>query len=260
LFEDGHEIGSQHHSDLCFFDASRRDIHVVSAIEANAYPETEMRRTMAVIKKENFEKPYLLDIIQIYSDKEHQYDLPFYFMGQVLQVNFEYDIPESLSALGQGNGYQHLYLEGKGTPPSANTKFSWMNSGRFYTLTSATGASDTLLFTRLGANDPEFNLRRDAAFMIRRVGVRNTIFAAVIEPHGSYSPVSENAINSNSNIADLKIVYDDEDYTAVSIEDLEGGTSIFVLSNSDVTPTTAHKLNIGDRDFAWRGPYHYADL
>ena len=46
-----------------------------------------------------------------------------------------------------------------------------MGNGKFYTLTSVTDSSDELLFTRLGANDPEFNLRRDAAFMIRRKGV-----------------------------------------------------------------------------------------
>lgn len=259
-FQGKYEIGSQHHSDLYFFDASRRDIQVVSATETNAYPGTEMRRTMAVIKNESFEKPYLLDIVQIYSDKENQYDLPFYYMGQILQVNFEYETPPSLNVLGEGYGYQHLYVEATGEPPFANTKFSWMNNRRFYTLTSATGASDTLLFTRLGANDPEFNLRRDPAFMIRRIDTGSTIFATVIEPHGGYSPVAEIATNSNSNIAELKVVHDDEDYTAVSVEDLEGDTSLFILSNSDAAATTEHELSIGDRAFTWSGPYHYINL
>ena len=259
-FQGKYEIGSQHHSDLYFFDASRRDIQVVSALEANAFPGTAMRRTMAVIKKENFEKPYLLDIVQIYSNKKNQYDLPFYYMGQILQVNFEYETPSSLTTLGEGYGYQHLYLEGTGKPPTANTKFSWMNKRKFYTLTSATGASDTLLLTRLGANDPEFNLRRDPAFMIRRIDTGSTIFATVIEPHGNYSPVSEIATNSNSNIAELKVVHDDEDYTAVSVEDLKGDTSLFILSNSDATATTEHELRIGNREFTWSGPYHYTDL
>ena len=134
-----------------------------------------------------------------------------------------------------------------------------MNNRKFYTLTSATDASDVLLFTRLGANDPEFNLRRDPAFMIRRIDTGTTIFATAIEPHGSYSPVSEIATDSNSNIAELQVVHDDEGYTAVSIEDLEGGASLFILSNSDATATTEHELSIGDREFTWSGPYHYTD-
>ena len=67
--------------------------------------------------------------------------------------------------------------------------------------------------------------------MIRRNGARDSIFASVVESHGSYSPVSEIALNSNSNISELKVTYDDENYTAVSIEDLEGHTSTFILSN-----------------------------
>ena len=116
-------------------------------------------------------------------------------------------------------------MEGQGKPASDSTQFSFMNNRRFYTLTSVTDSSDELLFTRLGANDPKFNLRRDPAFMIRRNDAGNTVFATAIESHGSYSPVSELAVNSNSSISELKVVYDDEDYTAVSIVDVEGSSS-----------------------------------
>ena len=207
-----------------------------------------MKRTMALIKNESFEKPFLLDIFKISSETKNQYDLPFYFMGQVMKVNFEYDSPSTLQRSGEKNGYQHLYLEGQGSPAFDNTKFSWMGNGKFYTLTSVTDSSDELLFTRLGANDPEFNLRRDAAFMIRRKGARDTVFATAVEPHGSYSPVSETAVNSNSNISDLQVVYDDENYTAVSIEDLAGQTSIFFLSNRDASASRQHQVVIGDQD------------
>jgi len=256
-FEGKYEIGSKHHSVLHFFDASGGNVQVVSAIETNAYPGTEMHRTMAMIKDENFEKPFVLDILKVNSDTENQYDLPFYFMGQVMQVNFEYDIPAELGALGKENGYQHLYLEGIGKPTSANSKLLWMGNRKFYTLTSATVTSDELLFTRIGANDPEFNLRRDAALMIRRKDVNDTVFASILEPHGSYSPVSELAGNSRSNISELKVVYDDDKYTAVSIEDLGGQTSVFILSNRDSSASEQHKLKIDGQAFRWTGPYHY---
>ena len=256
-FQGKYEIGSQHHSDLYFYDDSNRDVQVVSATETNAYPGTEMRRTMAVIKNEGFEKPFLLDILKIRSVEKNQYDLPFYFMGQVLKVNFEYAAPSTLSPLGDKNGYQHLYLEAKGKPASDNIKFSWMGNGKFYTLTSVSDSSDELLFTRLGANDPEFNLRRDAAFMIRRQGVGDTVFASTIETHGGYSPVSELAVNSKSNVAELQVVHDDEDYTAVSMEDLDGNTSLFVLSNKDSSKLTDHELKIDGSTYRWSGPHSY---
>ena len=256
-FEGKYEIGSKHHSDLFFFDASDRNLQVVSAEEVNAYPGTEMRRTMAMIKDDRLEKPFVLDILKIESDKDNQYDLPFYFMGQVMETNFEYESPSTLSALGESNGYQHLYLEGTGRPSSDNAKLLWMSDGKFYTLTSATNGSDELLFTRLGANDPEFNLRRDAAFMIRRKNAKDTVFASIVEAHGSYSPVSELAVNSNSNVSELIVAYDDNNYTAVSIRDLSGEASMFILSNADASATEQHRVRIDDKVYRWTGPYHY---
>ena len=219
-----------------------------------------MRRTFAMIKQDGFEKPFVLDILKVVADGENQYDLPIHYLGHVMNMNFEYESPSSLSALGEQSGYQHLYLEGKGSPSSDSTQFSWMNHNRFYTLTSVTDASDELLLTRLGANDPHFNLRRDPSFIIRRNSVGNTVFATAIEAHGSYSPVSELGVNTRSSIAGLKVVYDDENYTAVSIEDLKGQTSLFILSNTDASASTEHELTIDGRSIEWSGPFHYAGL
>ena len=259
-FEGRYEIGSEHHSELHFFDASDSHVQVASAVETNAYPGTKMKRTMALIRNESFEKPFLLDIFKVSSDTENQYDLPFYFVGQVLQTNFAYDSPPTLRALGEANGFEHLYLEGTGRPSGDNTVLSWMENGKFFTLTSAADAADELLFARIGANDPEFNLRRDAAFIIRRHGAADTVFATAVEPHGSYSPVSEIAVNSNSHIAELNVVYDDEDYTAVTIEDVQGHTSIFIMSNEDPSASSEHELVINGRTYRWSGPWRYSEI
>ena len=255
-FNGKYEIGSQHHSQLHFFDDSRADAQVVSAREANAYPGTEMHRTMAIIKPENFATPLVLDIMKVTSEANHQYDLPFYFMGQVLQTNFDYEIPTSLAPLGDSDGYQHLYLEGKGKPSSDSTQFNWLVEGKFYTLTSATNVTDELLFARVGAQDPEFNLRRDAALIFRRKDVGDSLFVSVIEPHGRYSPVSELSVNPMSNIAALKVAFDTETYTAVVIETLDNKSSLFIVANRDAATSAKHHLKIGGKHYGWLGPYH----
>ncbi len=257
-FRGEYEIGSQHHSELHFYDDSNSDAQVVSATDTNAYPGTRLLRTVAVIKTDNFEKPFLLDIFKVASKSRNQYDLPFYFLGQVISANFESQTPSELRPLGENYGYQHLYLEGKGTATAGNTKFSWLGNGRFRTLTTVTEASDELMFTRIGANDPAFNLRRDAGFMIRRNNAASTVFASTVELHGSYSPVSENAINSHSNIAKLTIVYDDEDYTAVSIEGLDGTIHIFALSNRGASASSVHRIKIRGQFYEWTGPYLFS--
>jgi hypothetical protein len=76
--------------------------------------------------------------IKVTANAKNQYDLPFYYLGQVLEATFEYESPTSLSPLGDKNGYQHLYLEVKGTAASDNIQFTWLSNNRFYTLTSAT--------------------------------------------------------------------------------------------------------------------------
>ncbi len=256
-FNGKYEMGSQHHSQLNFYDDSRDDIQIVSARESNAYPGTQINRTMAIIKPEKFATALVLDIMKVESENKNQYDLPLHFMGQVMNTNFEYKTPEILSPLGDENGYQHLYLEGEGKASSAMTQFNWLVKGKFYTMTAATDTADELLFARLGANDPEFNLRRDAALILRRNHVDNTVFASVIEPHGRYSPVSELSVNPNTNITGFKVVHDSEDYTAVRVEDKNGQISLLVIANSDLSPKKQHLLNIEGNSLRWQGPYHF---
>jgi hypothetical protein len=212
---------------------------------------------MAIIKLESLAKPVVLDIMKVASKTKNQYDLPFYYMGQVLKTNFEYDSPASLTALGDSNGYQHLYLEGKGTPPAGSMQFDWLVEGKFYTLTSATSNADELLFARLGAQDPEFNLRRDAALIFRRKEVSDTVFTSVIEPHGSYSAVSELSVNPNSKLSSVEVVHDSEAYTAVAIEDINGQSSVLVVANTDASASKKHELKIDGSQYRWQGPYYF---
>ncbi|WP_411031670.1 alginate lyase family protein [Spongiimicrobium sp. 3-5] len=259
-FKGSYEIGSKNHSELLFFDASDNKVQLVSAKETNAYPNTEMHRTMAMIKDKSLEKPYVLDIIRLSSNKKNKYDLPFYFMGQLMETNFEYEMPQVLTTLGDDNGYQHLWVEGKGAPIMENTKLSWLHSKKFYTITTITELSDELFFTRLGANDPDFNLRRDAALMLRRKDTQNTLFVTVIEPHGHYSPVSEFAVGANSNVAKVAVLYNDADYTAVVIDLHNGNSNLLIVSNQETSTLKGHVLNVGDKAYKWEGPYYFNQI
>lgn len=256
-YQGKYDIGSKYHPNLYLFDSSQENIQIVSATETNAYPGTKMHRTMAIIKQDGFEKPFMLDILKVTSDSTNQYDLPFYFMGQVVKTNVDYKIPNTLEPLGERNGYQHLWLEGTGMTNNENTKFSWLDNGRFYTMTSATLPNDELKLVRIGANDPEFNLRREAGVILRRKDTNNTLFVSTIESHGSYSPVSELAINSNSNIKELKVVVDTAAYTAIEITAVNNETSLFIIANTNNSKEAEHKLKINDKNYEWSGSYHF---
>ncbi len=255
-FQGKYEIGSQHHSQLHFYDTSRDDIHIVSATDTNAYPGTGLQRTMALINDAMTDKPLLLDVLRASSDTEHQYDLPFHFLGQVIDTNFDYKTSDTLDALGRDHGYQHLFVEATGAAQKDNTRLTWLNNKKFYSLTTATTGTDALMFLRLGANDPQFNLRRDPALMIRR-NARNTVFVTAIESHGGYSAVAERATDARSSIASIKVVHDDAKYTAVAIENVDGIKRLLIIANADTRDATEHSLRIKADDFRWQGPFHY---
>ncbi len=256
-FTGKYDIGSLHHSDLNYFSSENENVQVVSAIEKNAYPGTTMLRTMAIIKDEDFENPYMLDIMKVTSATANQYDFPFYYFGQVLQTNFEYNSPKTLKPLGSKNGFQHLYVEGSGKASEGNTKFSWFNNNKFYSLTTETSVKDEVLFARIGANDPDFNLRRDPALILRTINSKNRTFVSVIESHGSYSPVSESAVNSNSSIKSIKTILDSEDYTAIEITNLNGNVKLFITANTNNSKETKHNLKISNKNYEWLGSYYF---
>lgn len=259
-FEGKYEVGSQHHSALFFYDASNRDFQIVSAKEANAYPGTQIHRTLALINQSGFDQPFVLDIVNIESDKIHQYDLPFYYLGQLMKINFEYSSNRNLTPLGDGFGYQHIWAEAKGEPKTENIQITWLNEGTYYSLTSLAQNKDVVVFGRIGANDPEFNLRRDPAIILRRKEVQNTTFVSILEPHGSYSPVSEFSVNSESNIKKLSIKYEDKMYICIEMETKTNQTSLLFLSKKEPGREPNHELKIDGKNYSWKGPYHFKTL
>ncbi|MEM7765249.1 MAG: heparinase II/III family protein [Pseudomonadota bacterium] len=256
-FEGRYDVGSRHHSELRFFSADQPQVQVVSAEEANAYPGTIMQRTLAMIRDGDDTPPFLLDIMRAKANTPHQYDLPFWFMGQHLGVNTAMATLRLPTVLGEDSGYQHLYLEAEGSADERGVRFQWLNAGRFFTLTSATKAADKLMLVRLGANDPDFNLRRDAALIIRRDAEASTVFASTLEVHGSYSPVSELTVQPRGRVAAVEVIHDDIAYTAVAIVNKDGEQAIFVVANVEVNSEAEHRLVLNGNTYQWQGPFHY---
>lgn len=253
------ETGSENHSTSYLFEASNHNFQVVSAKENHAYPGTALHRTMILVKEPSFEKPYIIDLMKVTATTSHQYDLPYYYLGQIIATSFNYEAPEPLSVLGNSNGYQHLWNEAQGTSNGEPAQLTWLNHQRFYSITSAVQKGDQLILARIGAHDPHFNLRKDPAFILRKTNATNAIFVSVIEPHGSYNAVSESAKNAYSHIKDVKVVFDNENYTAISIQYKNGVIKIFILSNKDADSQHEHEINIGGNQYQWIGPYLFSN-
>ncbi|GEP51148.1 hypothetical protein FNO01nite_18200 [Flavobacterium noncentrifugens] len=255
-FNGDFETGNKFASEKYFYDGSNPKIQIISAKENNAYPGTTLHRTMALIQEDGFERPFLLDIMQVDSKTANQYDLPFYYFGQLMSENFSLETPKSLEPLGKKNGYQHLWKEASATLSEPNAKISWLDEERFYTLTAVTHPNDEVLFVRTGANDPNFNLRRDPGIIFRKKNAKNSTFVSVLESHGSYSTVTESAVNASSSIATLEIVYEDPYYIGVNIKNKSGVSSLLLFSTKDNSAVKKHQLKIKDKTYKWTGVYY----
>ena len=249
------ETGNKHHSDLLFSDLRNPKSQIVSAIERNAYPGTILHRTLAVVQNEEMELPFVLDVYRYDAEEEHVFELPFYYLGQLISTNLDIKSEGSLKPLGKTNGYQHLWKESKGQTQQGNARLTWFNGNRFYSLTSTVNEGDEFILGRIGANDPEFNLRRDPVWIQSRSGSTTGVFVSLIEAHGHYDPVSEIATNAYSSVAGLEIIYSDKNYTGIDIRFNSGKHQKVLLSMKDASFDKKHSIEIEGQTFTWSGPY-----
>ncbi len=251
------KVGNLHHSEKYLYDASNTKLQIVSAVEENAYPGTKLHRTMIMQEDEEFDNPFIIDVMQLTSNATHQYDLPFYYFGQLIDTNFEYNTQDQLVKLGKDNGYQHLWLEGKSTLQKDQTiQSTWMSNNTFHTLSSYIHTGDQILLTRIGANDPKFNLRRDPSFILRKPKAQHDFYINFIETHGSYDPVVEIANQAYSNIKEIKKnETDNKNYISWSMITQKDCVHTYILSTSDANKSTEHQVKVNGSLMKWTGPY-----
>jgi len=249
-------IGEQFQPELYYFNADSPNIQIVSAKSMHAYEGSELHRTMVLLKNKDFKEPLVVDIFKVKSTSSNQYDLPIWFQGHLLQTNFDYKKESStLNTMGSGHGYQHLWKEAAGKPSGDNAKITWFSNGKFYSMTSVVSEADDLIFARLGANDPEFNLRHDPSFIIRKKDNKNATFVSIIEPHGSYSTVTEIPGQPFPSIEKVSVLYDDADYTITQFSNKSGKEWTLMLAHQDASETAKHKVAIDNMVFEWTGVF-----
>jgi hypothetical protein len=263
----GKEATSEaNHAKLYFQDVTNPNCQIVSAEDNTAYKGVNMRRTLALIQLEGATKPFVLDIYKIQSKETHQYDLPTHYLGHLIATNFDYKaFTDERHAVGKKAGYQHLWLEAetkkfkqKVVKNAQNTEgvatVTFLTGNRYYSVSTTADSATEVLLTRLGANDPNFNLRNEVGFIIRKKA-QNMVFASVIEPHGSYDGKNENSTISESQIERLEVLQDDAQATVVALRFRKGKDNILCIANDSADKTAAHSVTINGQVINWTGAY-----
>ncbi len=233
-------------------------VQIASAKELNAYKDKDviMQRSMAVISIEELERPLIIDLFSVQAPEGTRYDLPLYYVGHFMSSNQKFETNNVLKPMGKHDGYQHLWAEAQTTLEGSTYRMTWFNKKRFYSVTSVVKSGDEMILTRIGANDPNFNLRRDPGMIHRRTD-GNTLFASLYEMHGSYDYSTERPLNLFTSIVDMKVLHESAEYAAVQFQ-LESGASYqFTISLKDDDESGIHSIEASNGQLNWTGVFDF---
>lgn len=212
------DLAQKSHPEKLFFK-NDNNVKVVSAAENEAYAGVKMKRTAALLKVAGLAKPLLIDVFQALSDQPHQYDLPFWYKGQLVASSFKINANRNnLKALGSKYGYEHIWLNAESTVDAKGGFISILNNKRFYTTHFTTDSEIQVKQLSLGANDPDMSLVESKAFMLSQKQAKNQVFFSITEAHGKVNPIGETAVGASSSVSELKIISATEQEVNISFK------------------------------------------
>ena len=133
-------------------------------------------------------------------------------------------------------------------------QFTFLNKNSFYTISSLIDGKAEIFLTSTGANDPNFNIRKEPSYIIRKKAANQT-FLNVIEIHGDYDPVYELSSNAYSAVQQIKLLQSDEDFTVVEIL-IANKKLQLIQSNKNFGINEFHSVRIAQTNVEWKGPFN----
>ncbi|PZP62612.1 MAG: alginate lyase [Pseudoxanthomonas spadix] len=251
-FDGDWKLGEQRPPRQLLF-ADTADTQVSSARMDGAYDGVSFTRTLALVSHPDLGEPVVIDLLRVHGDKAARYDLPLHYAGHIMQVGFKAErAVAERPVLGKANGYQHLWVDATSQPAAGERTLEWLLDGRFYTYRFAASAPTRAILAESGANDPDFNLRREPALIQRMDGQKDATFYGVLEPHGEYNGTAEYVRGANSRIDRLERIRGrDADVVVLT---LAGGKTLALAVADDGSDATAEHHVSGDGyDYRWRG-------
>ena len=251
------KVGEAHAPRVRFFDVGK-DTQVASATMRDAYPGVEFTRTQALLSHPELGLPVVLDLLQARSAEAARFDLPLHFNGHIVSTGFEAErFVDQRPVLGTENGYQHLWVDARSRAGTEQRTLAWLLEGRFYTYRFGSSVPSQALLVESGANDPEFNLRREPALVQRVEGQRTVSFYSVLEPHGEYNGTAEYVHGADSRIQALQRVRG-TDAELVELT-LASGARIALGVADDSGATGEHRVTVDGHTYRWRGSHARID-
>ncbi|MBX9896366.1 MAG: heparinase II/III family protein [Qipengyuania sp.] len=227
-------------------------LQVSSGRVTGAYPDATITRTLVMADIPGLEEPTVIDLVSSDSRSAHTYDLPLHYQGHLMEIGF----PVASNAanrpvLGKDHGYQHIWVDATATPAVGDGALTWLLDGRFYTYRFATDGRTKAILAESGANDPEFNLRREPVVILRQEKSGGASFATMLESHGRYDGASEQTVASRSRVSTMR--HDRVSGMDVVRLTLNDGRRAAVVVSHDTDPAKGHRTKLGKDTIEWTG-------
>lgn len=229
-------------------------LQISTASDDAAYrPEgVSMLRSVALLDVEGLAAPVAIDVLRAGGAEKAQFDLPLHYAGHLMRVGFPAEANVTARpVLGDANGYEHIWVDATGKPAGNDGVVTWLLDGRFYSYRFVQQQGLQVILAEIGANDPEFNLRREPIIIQRLKDRSNATFVSLLEPHGLYDGASEQTVGSNSRIASLKHI-EQSGYDLVIVKTLAGAQTVLAISYVD-DPARRHRATVDGREISWKG-------
>ena len=237
-----------------YFYGEDGKVKIMSAKSYEHYPNVKMQRTMLFINDDKLEFPVVIDVFRLESNKSNTYDYPIHYSGQIINTNFKYKKHiSSMKALGSDNGYEHIWEEANGKVDEP-LKITWLDGQKYYSIIASVDKKSEIIFGRIGANDPKYNLRSEPMFIFRKVA-KDYVFASAVEPHGYFNEASELSRNTVGYIEKVIVIGHNKDATVIEVEGKNDLRWQIIISNNDSNKSKKNKTRINDKLYFWVGDY-----
>ncbi|WP_297086721.1 alginate lyase family protein [uncultured Draconibacterium sp.] len=237
---------------LVFADLENPAVQIVSATDENCYDGASLNRTVAMLQVEG--RTYVIDLNNVKNESSAMLDLPVYFNGQILSANFDYTRLNQYKVLGTDQGYQHLIVDATAQNLPATASLTWMQGNGFYTVSTLADANTECFITRLGANDPDYNLRHQMGMVFRFPKAKNKKLLTVYEMHGDYNPASEAVLNSEGSVKSLQLIEGDDEKVAILLQ-LKNEKTIQLLLDLKFADSVTNTVQINGETLSWDKNY-----
>ena len=250
-------VGEDRAPEVLFFDQAEGS-QIISARQTGAYDGVVFTRTQALVEHPDLGLPVVIDLLRATGSAAARYDLPLHYNGHIMNLGFEAQrAVAERPVLGRADGYQHLWVDASSAPAEGARSLTWLLDGRFYTWRFGASAPSRVILAESGANDPDFNLRREPVLIQRVDGQAEVSFFGVLEPHGRYDGTAETVTGADSRIQDIRRVRGEG--AEVIVLTLSSGKTLALGVADDPAAGAKHSVSADGQTWRWNGPWARLD-